>query len=214
MSLDISSIVDFLAALWQLWSGALTMQPSVYQAAVRQEAGFPVSLVIALIGGISLCLGQSVVLFANRIPRRRFLFSLLAGALAYLVLILLWALSIWLISAWVLDRPASFESLLTLVGLSLAPLSFGFLILLPYLGSILYYLLVTWVLASLLSGLDVIYGFNLPQAFLAAGLVWLVVQVIAYTRLVERLLWRLLPGYATSLNLERLAMDYVQTLGE
>ena len=37
---------------------------------------------------------------------------------------------------------------------------------------------------------------------------------IAYTRLVERLLWRLLPGYATSLNLERLALDYAQNLGE
>lgn len=204
---------EFLANLLRLWWGAITLDPAAYQAATSQPGGLADALLIAVIGGISLGLGQSAVLFINRIPRRRFIYSLLAGALVYAFSIVLWAATIWFCLDFALDPRPSFHETLALVCLSFAPLVFAFLILLPYFGNLFYYLLFTWVLGNLLLALRALYGLNLLEAAVAAGIGWLAVQIIAHTRLVERLLGWLLPEYARPLDVEQVALDYARTIG-
>ena len=60
--------------------------------------------------------------------------------------------------------------MLGVVSLSFAPLALGFFILLPYLGTPLFYLLLGWTLFNLLRVLEAVFGFTLWQALFALGI--------------------------------------------
>jgi hypothetical protein len=63
--LDLSNFSGVLTSLWQLVLGTLTLNPEAYEAAIQQQGGTALAIIILLLGGISMGLGQSVVLFAN-----------------------------------------------------------------------------------------------------------------------------------------------------
>jgi hypothetical protein len=63
--LDLSNFSGVLTSLWQLVLGTLTLNPGAYEAAIQQQGGTALAIIILLLGGISMGLGQSVVLFAN-----------------------------------------------------------------------------------------------------------------------------------------------------
>src|SRR5262249_20931618 len=82
---------------WTLVGGALTLNGQVLLAARDAPRAYLAAVLLAVLAGISLTLGQSVVLFANRVPPGRFAFTLLAGGVTYLARLLLWSVAIWLI---------------------------------------------------------------------------------------------------------------------
>ena len=61
----------------------LRFDPRVYVAVVIQPNGEEVILGIVLLAGVSRFLGQSVILFINRVRRGRFVFSLLTNGLVF-----------------------------------------------------------------------------------------------------------------------------------
>jgi hypothetical protein len=180
--IDLSSVPRAAASLWRLIAGALQLNPEAFRAAVHESGGFWLALITVFFAGTSSMLGHSVVLLLNRVSRRRFVVSLVAGALTLALGIGFWAASAWPIALLVSDARPRLVDVLTLVWLSHAPLLFGVLVLLPYLGSTIDKLLRVWVLVTLLVALHAVYELSFWTALLCAALGWLMSQVLSSVR--------------------------------
>lgn len=147
------------------------------------------ALIIVFLAGLSQTLGQSVVLFANQVKPRRFVASLLAGALIYSVSFLFFSASIWLVARYGFGLDKPFHLSVRAVGLAYAPYLLSFFTLAPYLGSFIGIVLSLWSFAAILTALQVIFGLTLWQAVACSALSWLLLQV--FQRTVGRPLQRL-----------------------
>jgi hypothetical protein len=128
---------DFLASLIHLAGDILRLQADALVWLAANPQGNLLALALAFLAGFSLMIGQSVALFANRVPPRRFTLRLLPGALGYGISLLVWAGCIWLVETHLLGGSLSFQAAALLVAASQAPLLLAFAIFLPYLGNIL-----------------------------------------------------------------------------
>ena len=150
------------------------------------------SLLLFGLAAFSLTAGQSVVLFANRVPRSRFFLSVLANVLTLAFTAVGRFLFLTLFLWFVLDTDWTILSLLTLILLSHAPYLLGILVFLPYLGNPILRLLRLGENLILFMGL---WGFGLPP-FITAVLV-LGMGVAAE-------LWRYVPFIDPDLILDRI----------
>jgi len=148
-----------------------------------QEAPWRNALVAAVVvsAGVSEALGQSVVLFASRVKKRRFVLSLLFSASVYTFSFFFLSLSVWLVGSQVFDREVAFDTIMRAVGLGYAPYLFSFFVLAPYFGNPIGLLLSVWSLIAVIRGVQVVLDLSSPQALLCAFLGWLLLQLIQRT---------------------------------
>jgi hypothetical protein len=158
----------------------LRLEPVVFAEMQRSEDGLRVALLIILFAGLSSQLGHSVILVANRVTPPRFVMSLAVGSAFYLFNVLVWSLSIWLLGRFFF-REVDYWSVLNVVGLAQAPHLFGFLVLLPFFGVPVGWLLSLYSLLVMLVGIQTIFAVPLWMAVLLSGLGWLVLQVFQRT---------------------------------
>jgi hypothetical protein len=130
------------------------------------------ALVIALLGGISLMLGQSVVLFANRVSRRRFAVCLVVAGLVYVVGLAVWGLTIWVTGRYVFGIEIPTGAIMFAVCVGQAPLLFGFFSLIPYLGTSLLRILSVYALLVVVAALSAVLDLRVWQAALLAAVGW------------------------------------------
>jgi len=206
---------DSLPGVLDLIGGALRLDPQAFRAAEVLQAGPRMALFILFLGGLSTTLGQSVVLFANRVSRRRFVLNLGVSAAMLLVTVAFSAMSIWLAALLVFRAHKPFLDVLTIVSLSYAPLLFGFLVLLPYLGNKISHLLRIWILLATLVAVAAIYGFGFWEALFCTILGWLLLEVLSLFPVLnvdnlERLVWRLSTGTPTPKDTEEVVEDYLR----
>lgn len=192
-------VLDFWRDLWRVVDGALGLDGRVLLAARDDPRASAAALVLAVVAGASLTLGQSVVLFANRIPRGRFLVALLAGALLYVARIVLWACSIWIVGLISPRHALPLDATLLAVCFGQAPQLFAFFEMLPYVGTSLRRVLDAYSLIVVVAGLRVMLDVPVRAALLAAGLGWLLQAFLS--GLLERPLsgmrswmWRVVSG--------------------
>lgn len=181
----------------------LRLERAPFDLLLVGERGLRWALLTVFLAGVSQALGQSVVLFANRVRQRRFVASLLVGATLYLFGFLFLASSIWLAARYGFERHQPLQTVMRVVGLAYAPYLFSFFILTPYFGSFISVALSLWSLAAVLVALEVLFGFTLWQAFLCSLLGWLLLQLSQRT--VGRPLQRLAEftrSYAAGTRLE------------
>lgn len=95
---------------------------------------FEMALTVAALAGLSETVGESAVLFINRVRVRRFLLSLVISAAIFVVTYLFLTVSIATVARVAFDSAVDLRAVATLVGLSYAPRLFGFLAFLPYFG--------------------------------------------------------------------------------
>ena len=182
---------------------------------LQTDGGTILALFILFVAGVSDTLGQSVILFANQVGRARFAATLVIQALALIVGVFLWAGSIWLTADLLFGGVASFNTLLVLVMLSHAPLVFGFLVLLPYLGTPIYHLLRIWVLLAVITTVIGLYGFGLISAFISSIMGWILLEVlrrlpVLQVRQVDEWLWRLSTGTESPQTAEAVVDAFVR----
>ncbi|MBK6325677.1 MAG: hypothetical protein IPF56_07010 [Chloroflexi bacterium] len=212
---DLTTIGGFLASLWALIQGVLSLDPQAYNAALTQEGGGRLSLAVLFVAGVSITIGQSVVLFANRLPRRRFIVSLVLSSLLLLVGVLFWAASVWVLATYVFGAERSLRLVMIVVSLSYAPMLYGVFVLLPYLGNILYIFLRIWILIALVGAVTAIFPLAIWQALICSLLGWLMLEMA--TRLpvvsaVENWLWRKTTGTREILPTEDVVERFVSEL--
>jgi hypothetical protein len=205
----------FLDLMGDLINGVLRLNPEVFQAALDSSITGIFSLIILFLAGVSDTIGHSVVFFANRVPRGRFLFAILVEALVFVIGVFFWAGSIWIMASFIFNAHQGYGYVIRTVALGYVPLLFGFLILLPYLGNIIFVTLRIWVLLAVLVGVSVAYDFGFWPALICSVLGWVFLTFLArlpFLRvdLVDNLLWRLSTGVDKELNAQEAVDEYMR----
>jgi|tagenome__1003787_1003787.scaffolds.fasta_scaffold20057077_1 hypothetical protein len=161
-----------MADFFSLVGSALALDRSALAAAATAPGALRVAMLIALLGGASLMLGQSVILFANRVSRRRFATCLGIAGLVYVAGLVAWAVTIWLSARLVFRLDIPVRTIMISIGIGQAPLVFGFLCLFPAIGSSLQRILVGYSLLVVVAALSAVLGMRVWQAGLLAAAGW------------------------------------------
>jgi len=211
---DFSTLSTTLVTFFQVVGGILRFDEAAVQAIYFQEGGVWIALAILIFGGISLAIGQSVVLFANRVSRRRFVLSISMSGLVLLLWVMLWAGSTQLLMIVTLGRDLSYTEILLGAAVSMAPLLFGFLVLLPYIGNPIFQLLRIWILLIFL----VVISTGTYASYLGAlglsALGWLLIEVVLrfpplqFQRLRDWG-WQKVTGTARRLDVDEVAQQFI-----
>jgi hypothetical protein len=160
-----------LSEVFALAGAALSLDRTALAMATAPEAVTP-ALVLALLAGLSLTIGQCFILFANGVSRRRFVLCLLLMTVVFLTGLLVWGASIWLIATFFADVPVSVTDIVVAVCLGQAPLLFGFLVLIPYLGSSIRRILEAYSLVVVIAALSAMFAIRPLAALGLCGLGW------------------------------------------
>ncbi len=169
------------ATFWNLLNGALRLEAQVFGQADALPTGLRIALLVVLLTGFSTALGQSAVLFINRIKLGRFAASLAIAAVIFAFTYLFWTTSIFLIVRYVFHSDAVWRSVATAVGLGYAPRVFGLLVFMPFFGVPVFVLLSLWSLLAILTGVSSVLGITEWQALLCSALGWLMLQFLERT---------------------------------
>lgn len=208
--LDYTTLGGFLSAMWTVIKGVLSLDPQIFREAVFLPGAWKMALAIVFIAGLSDMLGQSVVLFANRVTPRRFVVSTVMSGVMLIISVLFYALTIWLIVRFAIGVQQSyFSQVLILVSLSYAPLVFSFFTLLPYLGNFIYQTVRIWSLLALAVGVAAVSQNHFWVGILACLLGWLFIQFIVHMpifkiKAIDAWVWRVMTG--TSLRMDTLML--------
>ncbi len=174
-----------------------------------------IALTVLVLSVISLIIGNSVVLFANRVSRNQFIRSILAFTFLFILSIFFWALSIQFFASAFFGQHKPIDDVFLLVGASFTPFLFGFLILLPHIGYYLYALLRIWVTIKLVLNVMSAYHFRLWQAVLVTLLGWLLLEFISslsFLRLndIKRWFLKITTGKGEYKDPDDLVFEYVK----
>ena len=170
-----------LDQLGDLIGGAFSLDQAAFQNIVSLPGGQTLAILIVLASGLSLAVGQSIILFINRVQPIRFLFSLLLNAVLFTFGFLFLVFSTWLIG-WLpglVHLP--WRDLVRAFGLSYAPLGFSFLAALPYAGVPILNLLSVWHLLAMIVGFSAIAQVSGADAFVHVAFGWVMLQILEGT---------------------------------
>jgi len=184
---DTSNLFAYLDTMLRLVGGALKLDPVAFQA-VFDYRGEPTWLLFWIVfgAGLSLMVGQSVVLFANQVTPVRFLVSLILGALTFVLNVVVVVLVVWAMANLLGERSWALGQIARAIALASGPYWLAFLILIPYLGLILERALKIYVFLALLVALITVFNITFWGA-LGGGLVALILAQ-AINTLLGRLL--------------------------
>jgi hypothetical protein len=211
---DTYSLIGFLESAWQIAAGVLRLNPQAYEVLLALPNGLWLALFILLLASLSYAVGHIVVLFANRIDRRHLLPGLAGASLALVFSAFFWAGSIGLAADIFFETQQSMEQVFLVVAISFAPLLFGFLILAPYLGNIIFYGLRIWVFLAVIAGTMVTFQFSFWQALICSALGWIVMELLTrlpflQIRRFSTWLWRMSTGIPEQLQPGEIVNKYV-----
>ncbi len=166
---------------WQLVWGTLTLNLDTFQQIQALPLASRGALYVVLLAGLSQAIGQSIILFANRVKPIRFLLSLVIASVLFLISYFFWATSTWAVKNILFPPAISLESVYRTLGYAYAPQLFSFLVALPYFGVPISVGLSIWSLLALLVGLSISLRLTIEQAFICGVLGWIVLEVLQRT---------------------------------
>lgn len=162
---------DYLAGLVSTAGMALALDPDALVLA--GDSGWQLPVGIAVVAGVSIMIGQSLVLALNHVGFRRGALTLIASGLGMVLVGLVEALMVWLAARIVLAAAPGVGALLPGVLIAFAPYWLGFLVLLPYTGPIIARGLKVWHLLALWTLLTAVLATDRGTALLIAAAAWL-----------------------------------------
>lgn len=211
----VTNLLNFISNLWHAIQAAMGLNPRVFEIVEAMPESRWVVLTIAILGGASLLLGQSAILFVNRVRPARFVLSLLFNGLMFVFNLVVWSLCIWFMSTYFWQGTAEYSTILRLVALGSAPYVFGFLILMPYLGNFVGHVLSVWSFLVVLAAGHYAYGLDYLDALVVVGLGWLLVVILGGTigrplAALRRAMVRWITGTNMDAQMHDILMDFVE----
>ena len=169
------------------------------------------AVLVILLAGISMALGQSVVLFINRVTPLRFVLSLLISGIGYALWFLIYALAFWLTARYSLQENISYRQTIFWVFTGHAPMVLGFLIFIPYLGILIRYTLQVLTFFTVTLTLSIAYG-EWWIVSLVSLATWIGLEVLTYLVSkplsgLKQIIWFLQSGRKTKIRLKGLLQD-------
>ncbi|MEM6283562.1 MAG: hypothetical protein AAF787_15325 [Chloroflexota bacterium] len=178
---DFTGFGAAISTIYNIITAILRRERGIIAEMHTEDGVLLLSLVVVFIAGLSERIGQSVVLFVNEVSPRRMVFSLVVGALLFVGGYVLWMVLIWA-GASLLFRPgASFRDVAVAVGLGYAPLSLGFLALIPYFGGGILSLLYLWVFVVATAAVGAVLNLEPWQAVFVSSGGMLIILVVRST---------------------------------
>ncbi|MCE7989215.1 MAG: hypothetical protein DYG89_49305 [Caldilinea sp. CFX5] len=166
-----------MPSIGQTIQQAMRLNPAIFAEIQRIQGGLGIALLIVSLAGLSEALGQSVILFINRLSPRRFVLALMITAASHMVGYLVWTVTVWLVGVYVFDQQVSIIAIACVVGLAYAPQTLAFFELTPFLGNPFSIILSLWSMVAILMAVRVGLNLELWQAFLASALGWVIIQL-------------------------------------
>lgn len=158
-----------MESLAALIDAALRLRSDWVAPLLASEAGPRWALTVVLLAGLAEAIGESVVLFLNRVRLPRFLLSLLISALLFAVTYAVLAASIHRVGRWAFGAEVALGPVARVVAVAYAPRLLGFLVFVPFFGQPLTLVLQIWSLLVTLVGVQAVMGLG-PGAALACVL--------------------------------------------
>jgi hypothetical protein len=177
----IAFLVAYFLALWVGIVGALTFNSQVYEIVNQYPQSAWVLVGIVVLAGASTLVGQSVVLFLNRVRRSRFIISLITNGVLFLISYIVWGAIIALTGSVLFEEAPDVWTVVRLVALSTAPLVFGFLILIPWMGPFIGKVLNIWSFLILINIVQVEFHSGFWAAAICVGIGWLITLALNNT---------------------------------
>src|SRR5947209_6980687 len=100
-TINTSTFWGLVQSFFGLLGGAMRLDPAAFRAVQVSTGAEPLILGILLLAAISVTLGQSAILLANKVTRRRFVSSLLLNGALFVVGVLIWVAIFQLIGRFV-----------------------------------------------------------------------------------------------------------------
>jgi predicted Abi (CAAX) family protease len=167
--------------VWEIWAAVLALNGDKFQQVAPTPGILQLALLTVLLSGLSLAIGQAIILFINRVQPIRFIFSLFVSAFLSLFRFLFLVLSTWLICLLPGSVQVPLLTLLVVLGISYAPLLFSFLGVLPYFGMPLLRLLSIWHLLAMVVGFGAVANVGAGFAFGYVAFGWFAMELLANT---------------------------------
>ncbi|TVP60841.1 MAG: CAAX protease [Nodularia sp. (in: Bacteria)] len=173
-----STVID---RVWEILGWVFVLNGEAFRKVTTLPGGLTLAITVVLLAQLSLAIGQSIILFLNRVQPVRFIWSLLVSTILSLFEFLFLVFSTWLICLlpWSIYLP--FTTLLTVLGLGYAPLLFSFLGALPYLGLPLLRILSIWNLLAMVVGFSAVANIGAGFSFGYVAFGWFVKELLEKT---------------------------------
>jgi len=160
----------------------LTLKQDSFFLLHEPSLGLAFIITVVFLASISEAIGQSVVLFVNRVKKQRFALALLSSSVIYFFNYFFWVISISLIVKAVLGVQLKQKyEIAFIVALAYLPRLFGFLVFSPLIGTVINVLLKVWGMLILHSALVLILGLANREAALIVLMGFLATQIIRHS---------------------------------
>jgi hypothetical protein len=159
----------------------LRLDPEAVSIVETHPHGLLIAFGVAFLGGASLLLGQSVILFLNRLRPGRFVASLLLNGAIFATGWILTCIVLWLVARFAFNAQAGLAPTSRIVLLSTAPFVLGFLVLMPYLGPVLARVLYVWSLIIAVNAVEYAFQLSFGAALFCVGLAWILMMLLTST---------------------------------
>jgi hypothetical protein len=167
-------IIAYFLLLWAGILDTLRLNPEVFDIVEQYpQSGWVIGGIVFL-AGVSTLLGESAVLFVNRVRRTRFIISLVTNGIVFLISYFVWGLTVLIVARLLFTTGPPTSEFVRMVGLSTAPLVLGFLVLIPWMGPFIGRVLNIWSLLILIVIVEFEFKIGFWPAVLCVGLGWLV----------------------------------------
>lgn len=176
-----SAVLTFLSYVWRGIEMALQLNPRLLPIVQTYPQSGYIILTIAILAGVSQLLGQSVVLFVNQVRPGRFVASLLMNGLLFALSLIVWGVTTWLAARFLFAVEQPLRVVIRIVALGSAPFVFGFLMLVPYLGTLIGRVLFVWSLLIVLAGVGGLFQVGFFASLVCVGLGWLLMVLLSMT---------------------------------
>lgn len=132
----------------------------------------PSVLLTVLLAGLSISVGQSIILFINRVKPGRFVLSLVIQALLFVSGFFFISFSTWFVSRIFFKVSLPYTAVSDVIGLGYGPLKWSFLSALPYLGNPIFVVLSLGSFLAILKSFALTSSLTLFQSFLCVVWGW------------------------------------------
>ena len=163
----------YFAYLWGGITHALRLDPGVFAFVEQYPQSAWVVAGIVFLAGASVLLGHSAVLFINQVRKSRFVISLITNGIVFIISYVVWGLIVWLVGRLLFSVDPPWGQFVRMVGLSTAPLVFGFLVLIPWMGPFVGKVLNIWSMLILIAIVEYQFKIGFWGAVVCVGLGWL-----------------------------------------
>jgi hypothetical protein len=167
---------QFLSHLFQVIGLALRFTPDLAHTVAAYPRPGLLALGVAVLAGISVLIGDSVVLFAVRVRPTRFAAGLALNGALFALSLAVEGVTIWLVARYAFGAQQPLAMAVLIVFLGSAPLVFGFFSMAATLGPYVSRLLRVWswliVVVAVRDGFGLALGEALVCVVLAQTIIW------------------------------------------